>query len=71
MVAQACLNLPWLAKQYVQKTYEVLFVCFVALRPKSTAMVMAGWSVNLTLLFPGQALISSLPVLHAHTFACN
>ena len=27
------------------------FVCFVALRPKSTAMVMAG----LTTLFPGQA----------------
>ena len=26
----------------------VLFVCFVALRPKSTAMVMAGRSVHLT-----------------------
>ena len=25
----------------------VLFVCFVALRPKSTAMVMAGRSVHL------------------------
>ena len=33
----------------------VLFVCFVALRPKSTAMVMAGRSVDLTTLFPGQA----------------
>ena len=33
----------------------VLFVCFVALRPKSTAMVMAGWSVDLPTLFPGQA----------------
>ena len=32
-----------------------LFVCFVALRPKSTAMVMAGGSVHLTTLFPGQA----------------
>ena len=32
-----------------------LFVCFVALRPKSTAMVMAGQSVHLTTLFPGQA----------------
>ena len=32
----------------------ILFV-FVALRPKSTAMVMAGWSVHLTTLFPGQA----------------
>ena len=34
---------------------EHLFVCFVALRPKSTAMVMAGRSVHLTTLFPGQA----------------
>ena len=32
-----------------------LFVCFVALRPKSTAMVMAGRSVHLASLFPGQA----------------
>ena len=31
------------------------FVCFVALRPKSTAMVMAGQSVHLTTLFPEQA----------------
>ena len=28
-----------------------LFVCFVALHPKSTAMVMAGLSVDLTTLF--------------------
>ena len=34
-----------------------LFVCFVALRPKSTAMVIAGRSVHLTTLFPGQALV--------------
>ena len=33
----------------------VCFVCFVALRPKSTAMVIAGRSVHLTTLFPGQA----------------
>ena len=33
----------------------VLKVCFVALRPKSTAMVMARLSVHLTTLFPGQA----------------
>ena len=33
----------------------ICFVCFVALHPKSTAMVMAGWSVHLTTLFPGQA----------------
>ena len=32
-----------------------LFVSFVALRPKSTAMVMAGRSVHLTTLFPGLA----------------
>ena len=30
-------------------------VCFVALRLKSTAMVMAGQSVHLTTLYPGQA----------------
>ena len=35
------------------------FLCFVALRPKSTAMVMAGQLVHLTTLFPGQALTSS------------
>ena len=33
-------------------------VGFVALRPKSTAMVIAGRSVHLTTLFPGQALTS-------------
>ena len=33
----------------------ICFVCFVALRPKSTAMVIAGRSVHLTTLFPGQA----------------
>ena len=31
------------------------FVCFVALRPKSTAKVMAGRSFHLTTLFPWQA----------------
>ena len=36
-------------------TFELyLFVCFVALRPKSTAMVMAGRSIHVTTLFPGQ-----------------
>ena len=30
------------------------FVCFVALRPKSTAMVIAGRSVHLTTLFLGR-----------------
>ena len=32
-----------------------LFVCFVALCPKSTVKVMAGRSVHLTTLFPWQA----------------
>ena len=35
--------------------FVCLFVCFVALHPKSTAMVMAGRSVHLITLFPGQA----------------
>ena len=34
---------------------KCLFVCFVALSPKLTAMVIAGRSVYLTTLFPGQA----------------
>ena len=35
---------------------SVRIIClFVALRPKSTAMVIAGRSVHLTTLFPGQA----------------
>ena len=36
------------------KIQQFCFV-FVALRPKSTAMVIAGRSVHLTTLFPGQA----------------
>ena len=51
---------------FLKEFFEKCFVCFVALRPKSTAMVMAGWSVHPTTLFPGQAWTSS-----AHTFACN
>ena len=40
----------------VAHIYVCFFVCFfVALRPKSTAMVIAGRSVHLTTLFPGQA----------------
>ena len=35
--------------------FVCLFVCFDALRPKSTAMDMAGRSIHLTTLFPGQA----------------
>ena len=36
-------------------TRVLLLVGFVALRPKSTATVIAGRSVHLTTLFPGQA----------------
>ena len=32
-----------------------VFLCFVALRPKSTSMVMTGQPVHITTLFPGQA----------------
>ena len=39
----------------IKCNFNSRFVCFVALRPKSTAMVMAGQSVHLTTLFPGQA----------------
>ena len=39
----------------VQMMKASVFVCFVALRPKSTAIVMAGQSVHLTTLFLGQA----------------
>ena len=40
------------------KKKRPIFIClfvFVALRPMSTAMVIAGRSVHLTTLFPGQA----------------
>ena len=39
------------------KNFVCLFV-FVALRPMSTAIVIAGRSVHLTTLFPGQACAS-------------
>ena len=49
-------------KAFLHKTFFSLMrgsvtflVGFVALRPKSTAMVIAGRSVHLTTLFPGQA----------------
>ena len=38
----------------IRRNWFCLFV-FVALRPMSTAMVIAGRSVHLTTLFPGQA----------------
>ena len=45
---------PHVSRNDLEKT-DPLFVCFVALRPKSTAMVVAGRSVHLTTLIPGQA----------------
>ena len=51
-----------------------LFVClfvFVALRPKSTALVIAGRSVHLTTLFSWASLNKQLTSNRAHTFACN
>ena len=48
------------------------FVClFVALRPKSTAMVIAGRSVHLTTLFSWASLNKQLTSNRGHTFACN
>ena len=41
--------------EYFKPKFTKYFVCFVALRPKSTAMVIAGWSFHLNTLFPGQA----------------
>ena len=41
---------------YIYILLDCLFCfVFVALRPMSTAMVIAGRSVHLTTLFPGQA----------------
>ena len=49
---------------YVSVTdFHDLFVCFVALRPKSTAMVIAGRSVHLTTLFPGQYFVHILSLV--------
>ena len=45
-------------EQALRVTFILSFVClfvFIALRPKSTAMVIAGRSVHLTTLFLGQA----------------
>ena len=45
---------------FVSISYKKHFFVFnIALHPKSPAMVMAGWSVHLTTLFPGQTLTSS------------
>ena len=49
----------------VKSNIVCLFVCFVALRPKSTAMIMAGRSVHLT------TPLLEIAVLRAHMFSCN
>ena len=51
--------------------HSSVFVCFVALHPKSTAMVIAGRSVHLTTLFSWASLKKQLTSNRAHTFACN
>ena len=38
----------------IYHAHKCLFVCFVAIRPKSTAMVIAERSVHLTTLFLGR-----------------
>ena len=40
---------------HTQQLITLFLFCFVALRPKSTAKVIAGRSVYLITLFPGQA----------------
>ena len=54
MTSQLVIFRAFFSVKLVRQTNSVL-VCFVALRPKSTAMVIAGRSVHLTSLFPGQA----------------
>ena len=53
-MASISLNFGTLGK-YNNLCFVFVFYVSVALRPKSTAMVMAGRSVDLTTLFPGQA----------------
>ena len=64
------LLISWLNSHTFSNMIICLF-CFVALRPKSTAMFIVGRSVLLTTLFRGQAWTSRQPVIRAHTFACN
>ena len=65
-VLRLFLVMSWVGLQCVIVVYPVhthmlfqqdtrLLVCFVVLRPKSTAMVMAGRSIHLTTRFPRQA----------------
>ena len=50
------INLPLVIDAlYIIMNLTLASFVFFALGSKSTAMVMAGWSVHLTTLFPGQA----------------
>ena len=49
------LSPPWNSKIDRYGFVCFFWVFFVALRPMSTAMVIAGRSVHITTLFPGQA----------------
>ena len=46
-------------KQICRYPNFCLFVCFVALHPKSTSMVMAGRSIHLSTFFLGKRLTST------------
>ena len=53
-----CTHIQVAFKKVISTFSQELAIClfvFVALRPMSTAMVIAGRSVHLTTLFPGQA----------------
>ena len=44
-----------MADYFIWSLFRIFcFVCFVALRPKSSAMLMAGRSVHINTLFPEQ-----------------
>ena len=52
---RACLRMIEWVRDFLPSLSFCWLVGFVALRPKSTAMVIAGRPVHLTTLFPGQA----------------
>ena len=47
-------NVAYQIKGNEEKKSMLCFVCFIALRPKSTAMAIAGRSVHLTHVFLGR-----------------
>ena len=57
------------ADQGLQNIVFLLVKC--VLTPQSTAKVMSIRSLNLSLFFLSNLRLSGLPVLSAHTFACN